>query len=261
MSNICTAWVLEHSQHRSTELLVLLVLADHADKDGKCFPGVKRLARRCRMSTRNLNYILNALRAGGELQVDRNAGPHGTNRYRLRLSHVGDKPVNQPSALQRVSDLNPASSLKQVAPAQPIAGVKPASSLKPTSAGSEAGFPKGLNPTSDKPSLNLLEPEGVPKHLHLVLSARGTRLPADWTLPLEWRDWAVGKRSDISVDRVAENFHDYWVAQPDPNARKADWFAVWRNWVRRESLPASGAYRGGHHRSSQSNNYTVGIPK
>lgn len=64
---------------------------------------------------------------------------------------------------------------------------------------------------------------------------RGSRLPADWKLPDDWRTWAVGEGiSDSAVDRIADQFADYWRAQPGQKGRKADWFATWRNWVRRD---------------------------
>lgn len=33
---------------------------------------------------------------------------------------------------------------------------------------------------------------------------------------------------------IAERFADYWLASTGKNATKADWFATWRNWCRRE---------------------------
>jgi hypothetical protein len=72
-------------------------------------------------------------------------------------------------------------------------------------------------------------------------SAHGSRLPDDWTLPIEWKDWARGETgwTDQAVNRVAEQFADYWHARPGASARKADWLATWRNWVRREEKPPS----------------------
>ena len=64
--------------------------------------------------------------------------------------------------------------------------------------------------------------------------ARATRLPADWTLPDEWREWAKHDRPDLDIARTAERFLDYWTAKGGSGARKLDWFATWRNWVREE---------------------------
>ena len=72
-------------------------------------------------------------------------------------------------------------------------------------------------------------------------AARGTRLREDWTLPADWRGWARGERPDwdeAQILRVSLKFRDYWLAQAGQRARKADWLATWRSWVRNE---ASGA--------------------
>lgn len=41
------------------------------------------------MQARNAGYILKALQESGELEVRMNAGPKGTNRYRIVLSALG----------------------------------------------------------------------------------------------------------------------------------------------------------------------------
>lgn len=60
---------------------------------------------------------------------------------------------------------------------------------------------------------------------------RGTRLPADWALPAEYREWAlaVGLRGD-EVAREAEKFRNYWRAQPGVKGIKLDWRGTFRNW-------------------------------
>jgi len=36
----------------------------------------------------------------------------------------------------------------------------------------------------------------------------------------------------VDVRSQAERFADYWHAKTGVNARKADWEATWRNWIR-----------------------------
>lgn len=63
-----------------------------------------------------------------------------------------------------------------------------------------------------------------------------TRLPEGWALPKAWGDWALSERPDMTPEAVrheAECFADYWRAKAGADARKADWQATWRNWVRR----------------------------
>jgi uncharacterized protein YdaU (DUF1376 family) len=63
---------------------------------------------------------------------------------------------------------------------------------------------------------------------------RGTRLPADWALPDDWRDWAVSEHG-MTADAArfeADKFRDYWHAKAGRDACKLDWLATWRNWCR-----------------------------
>ena len=75
--------------------------------------------------------------------------------------------------------------------------------------------------------------------------AKGTRLPKDWVLPKRWGDWALQERQDLTsedVRREAACFRDHWVGKAGADARKADWEATWRNWIRRvDRRKAAGA--------------------
>jgi hypothetical protein len=67
--------------------------------------------------------------------------------------------------------------------------------------------------------------------------SRASRLPTDWALPKTWGDWALAERPDWNADmvrKIAEQFRDHWLSKGGADARKADWEATWRNWVRRE---------------------------
>lgn len=61
---------------------------------------------------------------------------------------------------------------------------------------------------------------------------RGARLPDDWELPAEWRQWAAENAPAIDPDREAAKFRDYWHAKAGTGAAKKDWLATWRNWCR-----------------------------
>lgn len=83
VATMAAAW--KGSRHGGTELLMLLAIADCADDEGRAYPSVRTLAKKCRMKTRNANYILSALRDSGELDVRVGQGPYGTNLYRVNL--------------------------------------------------------------------------------------------------------------------------------------------------------------------------------
>lgn len=63
--------------------------------------------------------------------------------------------------------------------------------------------------------------------------SRGSRLPADWTLPSDWMAWTRSTRPDVNVDDEAAKFADHWHAMAGKDGYKADWSATWRNWIRR----------------------------
>ena len=65
----------------------------------------------------------------------------------------------------------------------------------------------------------------------------GSRLAQDWVLMKSWGDWAQQERPDLDVRKVADQFKDYWIAQPGQKGTKLDWEATWRNWVRNTAIP------------------------
>jgi len=72
-------WVIEHSPHKGSELLCLLMVANHAHADGTgAYMSEVTLARECRMSVRQIRRILNRLKASGALRVDHLQGSHST---------------------------------------------------------------------------------------------------------------------------------------------------------------------------------------
>lgn len=64
---------------------------------------------------------------------------------------------------------------------------------------------------------------------------KGSLLPSDWELPDDWRSWAKSNTplTAEQISREAATFRDHWHSMPGAKARKADWFATWRNWCRR----------------------------
>lgn len=141
-----------HSKHGGTELLMLLAIADFADEHGSAYPSVSTLAARCRMSDRNANHLLAKLAANGELEIQRNAGPRGTNRYCIVLPDA--------KGVKRTSPPNSRKPLKPASPPTPEAHFTPEArdTLKPVAEGGEARSRKPLKPASPEPSLNRQEP-------------------------------------------------------------------------------------------------------
>lgn len=57
-----------------------------------------------------------------------------------------------------------------------------------------------------------------------------TVLPDGFGISEQMRTWASEKTPLVDIDKEHEAFCDYWLAH---GKKMADWFATWRNWMRR----------------------------
>ena len=64
-------------------------------------------------------------------------------------------------------------------------------------------------------------------------STKGSRLSLEM-LPDDWRAWTTQHDISLNAGEIFETFRDYWIAQPGSKGVKLDWFATWRNWVKRQ---------------------------
>jgi hypothetical protein len=62
---------------------------------------------------------------------------------------------------------------------------------------------------------------------------RGTRIPDDFTLTDEMRNWGREKYPNVNGEEQTAAFIDYWKSVPGTKGRKVDWNATWRTWIRR----------------------------
>jgi len=88
-------------------------------------------------------------------------------------------------------------------------------------------------------------------------TSKGSRLPADWSLPNEWATWAITDKPGYPVILEAAKFRDYWLSKTGKDATKADWFATWRNWVR-NTRSAAGQFLTTTQRIQQNNDKVFG---
>ena len=77
------------------------------------------------------------------------------------------------------------------------------------------------------------EPKPAPRKRSA--EALGSRLPADWALPLALGQWAAQelKMPESMIRSEAAKFADYWHGVAGAKGRKADWPGTWRNWCRK----------------------------
>jgi uncharacterized protein YdaU (DUF1376 family) len=98
------------------------------------------------------------------------------------------------------------------------------------------GIPKpNPNLTQNNPKQETLntKQETIKELATNVAQTKTSQLSKDWVLPDEWAIWAKEQRSDLNINQVADGFKDYWISEAK---RKADWFATWRNWIRKQRV-------------------------
>lgn len=76
-----------NAQVNSTQLLVLLCLADYADESHTCFPSQETIAQRCRMSTRNVRDIISKLESLGLITKLSIGNGYKSSRYRINVQN------------------------------------------------------------------------------------------------------------------------------------------------------------------------------
>lgn len=64
---------------------------------------------------------------------------------------------------------------------------------------------------------------------------RGARIPDEFIVTTEMREWAAREVPAVDVDASTRKFADHWRAESGAKARKVDWVATWRNWLRRDA--------------------------
>ncbi|SFX48454.1 Helix-turn-helix domain-containing protein [Paracoccus pantotrophus] len=78
----------------SSECLVLMALADHADDAGRCYPSVGRLAKRTKLSDRGVQKVISRLIEKGFVRVVPAAGQGGANVYIVTATPEPRSPLN-----------------------------------------------------------------------------------------------------------------------------------------------------------------------
>lgn len=88
MSVKCTVWAWGIKNLKGTQKLVLLALADTANDDGECWPGIERIADKCCISRSSLIQIITKLVDMRLIEKNKRFDDKGlskTNLYRLNL--------------------------------------------------------------------------------------------------------------------------------------------------------------------------------
>jgi hypothetical protein len=142
--------VWEASRQSGGALLVLLAIADFADDDGLAYPSIATLARKARLSDRQVQRVIAGLVAARELTVEPRAGRQGSHLFRVA---TGASAASSATSRQSVSTPD------EMSPRQNVTG----DTLSPPARhrrreGVTPVTPAGVTPASPKPSYP--EPSG-----------------------------------------------------------------------------------------------------
>jgi hypothetical protein len=236
-------WVWTHSRSKNGARLVLLAIADVANDNGRnAWPSVKTLRTKANLSERAVQKAIKDLIELGELKVEFNQGPYGSNWYTILMDKT--PAVSAPPQYLRGADTAGVETgvKSDSLPQDPPQILHPADSAPPqkTTATPADSAPKPKNPTTKKTSSS-------------STGTRGTRIPDDFKITPEMAAWGRKEVPAITgqmADRITAEFIDYWRGAAGAKGVKLDWEATWRNWLRREadklggrSSPPRGGYQ------------------
>jgi DNA-binding transcriptional regulator PaaX len=90
-------WVLKHSRAAYSARLVLIVLAHHADDDGRdSYPSIGTIAREAGLGESTIRGALERLKALGEI-VETGLGPRRTRSFQVLLDPAGSAASTTPA--------------------------------------------------------------------------------------------------------------------------------------------------------------------
>lgn len=250
MSNEYRKWAYS-TPFRGTTRWVLVVLAEHADTQGMCWPSLKRIADMAGITVRSVSRSLDSLQAAGYLRMGK--------RRRRNFYQIGEfglaPETNLEEAPEEVGNLDTVSThtghgvyshWTQCPPtldtmSNPIeSSVEPLkeSSNEPASAKAEGNpipLPEGKGPTGKGPTQKGENPkQGKPEQT--PSTEQGGVLPAPSpTSPTSW-EYPYPTTSPVSLEDVMNSVHDIAKGVNKPKAKKQtqvdvladDWVAAYK---------------------------------
>ena len=176
-------------------LLVMLALADYANDAGECWPSIKSISEKARMTERGVQKIIRVLEADGWVNIDTGNGRKGCNKYRINPERRDTPEQGTP----RTST--------------------------PKTPNVDAETPNVATP---EPSRTISEPSEEPP-LSPKRSKRAISIPENW-VPSD-RNISDANDRQFSAEEIqneALQFRDYHLAK---GTTFKDWDAGWRTWL------------------------------
>lgn len=102
-----------NSKQKGSALLLMVSIADYANEKGVAYPSIETLARKVRMSERNVQLLLRKLEEAGELDIKPNAGPSGCNLYRIVVDEDNARKGGEKISPPPVKTLHPGGEIQR----------------------------------------------------------------------------------------------------------------------------------------------------
>lgn len=198
------SWVFDHSPYEGKVQMVHLILADHANDDGLCWPNQATIAAKARCSTETVRTSVKRMVADGLVVIEAESNGRGhSHRYRV----LTPNPSEITLVAEGPSDL----------------GVSPSEPETPKSAGENPQI-HGVKPPNLSPKNHQEPTTEPPSTLHLVAEPVAAGFDEFWSAyprragkgaaRKAW-DKAIAKASVAAVIAGAERYRD------DPNREDA----------------------------------------
>lgn len=113
MSVRAITWAWDAETRTTTERLVLLALADNADDHGRCWPSLRTVASKCRLSVRQTARIVADLEQQQLLRREIRLRPNGSQTSNILTLTMPDPPCHRrhpPPVMDDIPPLSPVTS-------------------------------------------------------------------------------------------------------------------------------------------------------
>jgi len=177
MSNPALDWAVSVSGISATQKLVLLLLANRADKDGKCWPSVTGIADDACLTRRGVQIALNSLVDNGLIERRDGGGRHRTHTYTLRTDRSTPVPVEPGAETANVVRL-----IKKAETANDV----------PKRANVVRERANVVRETANDVRPNPKEPKGTHRNPKRDLPGLSVAIP-DWLPADAWAEWCAHK--------------------------------------------------------------------
>lgn len=207
MSVQATSWVWSYSQSEGNARLVLLAIADGANREGNhSCQSISTIAEMCRLSQRTVHRKILELVELGEIQKVGTSGQYGTQVYDLTT----------------------------LSPCQIVTPDKSGDTLCQNE--HHAMTPLADNPINPNIAKAIYPREGE-QSSHAPKKKQASSLPEGWmpdqTVIDQIRRELAQAGRNINFEMEHRKFTDYFQSVSGAKGRKKDWNAAWRNWMRR----------------------------